>query len=98
MELLVISAMRYSFADDKNKDRTIEGMKLEAIPIGSVPKTEDQRRGLDVMTLSCTDRGLWDQLKDVPGIYSADTLIGQRKGEATVKVSKLTFKSKVELA
>lgn len=98
MDLLVINALRYSFADKEDANRKVEGMNLHVIPMGSTPQNEADRRGLDIIKMDCKDRSAWDGLKELPGIYEASTMLATSKGKSTLKVTSLKFVKAVQLA
>lgn len=86
----VLSARRYSFADEEKKGRQIEGCKIEYVDDWSGHEKQNSK-GLDVFSATI-DYADFEQLTALPADYDATFSVSKNsKGQPVLHVEELSF-------
>ena len=92
--VLVVSASRYSFEDEKNASRRIEGAKLSMI---QDKKDTPDRKGPAIVNVD-GPYSLFSEITSVPGIYEVVLGLAPAKdGKATVRAESARLLEPVDL-
>lgn len=93
--VLVLSAMRYDFPDEKDANRKVAGISVKFVNLGADPNPERGPKGFPPMTGNLPASHA--DLPSVPGYYTGHFNMSTSDGKIVLKLASLQHQGPAEL-